>query len=492
MPTNAPPPNAVERSVGVGSVFVGSRVGAQGEMGLAGSAEAVEPLIVTKLVPPRLHERLVSRPRLLELLNQGAGRPVTIVSGGAGAGKTLAVASWVELGRPPGPVAWVSLDADDNDPARFWSHVLAALRSSGAIPADNPLADLVPLQPPSEAFYGRLAGGLAQLLQPVVVVLDDLHQVTDRLGAAAARRVAAPPGSDAAAGSHHPGRPAAAAGPAAAGRAAHRDPRRRPGVHGTGSGSPVRPERAGDQPGRDRQADRAHRGMGGGATACRFVLRGQRGDRPRPSRDSRTWWTSSWATTKPSSTTCSTRCCQECRKRTGTSFFGPAWWTRFAPTSRRRLPDARTASACWRPWNGPTPSSSPSAGAAIWFRYHQLFREALRHEFRLRGAGAGPRDPPGGRGLVQRPRRADPGASARDRGAGLGLRRRASHSLAAPAHPRPGPRDAMRADRPAAGRADSSPCRAQPGYRPAGLPSARSGEHVAPGGRRCPTRRARG
>ena len=151
---------------------------AWGEARPGGLSEAAEPLAFTKLVPPRLDEHLVSRPRLLDLLNRGAGHPVTIVSGGAGAGKTLAVASWAELGRRPGPVAWVSLDPDDNDPARFWSHVLAALRSTGTIPADNPLTDLVPLQPPSEAFYLRLAGGLAQLLQPVVVVLDDLHQVT--------------------------------------------------------------------------------------------------------------------------------------------------------------------------------------------------------------------------------------------------------------------------------------------------------------------------
>lgn len=162
----------------VGSVRVGGRLDLPGEMGLAGSTEGAEPLIVTKLVRPRLQERLVSRPRVLDLLNRGAAGPVTIVSGGAGAGKTVAVASWVESGRPPGPVAWVSLDGDDNDPVRFWSQVLAALRSSGAVPADNPLADLVPLSPPSESFYVRLASGLAQLRAPVVLVLDNVHQVT--------------------------------------------------------------------------------------------------------------------------------------------------------------------------------------------------------------------------------------------------------------------------------------------------------------------------
>lgn len=181
MPTgDVPTANTVGRAAWVGATPGGGRGGVPAEMGLAGSAEGVEPLIVTKLVPPRLQERLVRRPRVLDLLNRGAAGPVTIVSGGAGAGKTVAVASWVESGRPPGPVAWVSLDGDDNDPVRFWSQVLAALRSSGAVLTDNLLADLVPLPLPSESFYVRLASGLAQLRAPVVLVLDDVHQITDR------------------------------------------------------------------------------------------------------------------------------------------------------------------------------------------------------------------------------------------------------------------------------------------------------------------------
>ena len=174
-----PTPNTVGRPV-FEFALVGGEADQPGGRGSTGSAMGAAPLIATKLVPPRLHERLVLRPRLFEELNRGTMRPVTIVSGGAGAGKTLAVVSWMESGQPPGPVAWVSLDSDDNDPARFWSHVLAALRSCDVVPADNPLAELVPLQHPSETFYGRLASGLAALRQPMVLVLDDLHQVTDR------------------------------------------------------------------------------------------------------------------------------------------------------------------------------------------------------------------------------------------------------------------------------------------------------------------------
>ena len=169
--------NAIGGSAAAGPV--GDRSG-RGEIEGPGVAEAAEPLVETKLVPPRLQERVVLRPRLLERLTRGTARPVTIVSGGAGAGKTVAVASWVKSGHPPGPVAWVSLDSFDNQPARFWSHVLAVLRSTGTVPEDNPLADLVPLQRPSEVFSTRLASGLAQLRQPVVLVLDDLHLVNDR------------------------------------------------------------------------------------------------------------------------------------------------------------------------------------------------------------------------------------------------------------------------------------------------------------------------
>jgi LuxR family maltose regulon positive regulatory protein len=138
----------------------------------------MEPLIETRLTPPRLPQRLVSRPRLFDMLNRGTRRSVTLVSGGAGAGKTLLVASWLSAGRTPGPVAWVSVDEDDNDPSHFWSHLLAALRASGAVPPGSPLTDLVPPERPTGSFHLRLLDGLAQLTQPVLIVLDDLHQLS--------------------------------------------------------------------------------------------------------------------------------------------------------------------------------------------------------------------------------------------------------------------------------------------------------------------------
>ena len=83
------------------------------------------PLLTTKLyIPPvrpdpstGLRTRLVSRPRLLERLNAGLHRKLTIISAPAGFGKTTLLSEWVASTKQS--VAWVSLDAGDNDQARF-------------------------------------------------------------------------------------------------------------------------------------------------------------------------------------------------------------------------------------------------------------------------------------------------------------------------------------------------------------------------------------
>ena len=66
-------------------------------------------------------------------------------------------------GHPPGPVAWVTVDRGDDDPTRFWAHVVAALRSSGAVPPDTLLAALGPPPPEgAEGFLAVLVNGLAE------------------------------------------------------------------------------------------------------------------------------------------------------------------------------------------------------------------------------------------------------------------------------------------------------------------------------------------
>src|SRR6266567_9400025 len=96
-----------------------------------GSSSKWEPLLEPKLRLPRLHASLVERARLFSLLDVGRERKLTLLSAPAGSGKTTLVRQWVASrslhGQFP-PVAWVSLDAGDNDPARFWRYVITACR----------------------------------------------------------------------------------------------------------------------------------------------------------------------------------------------------------------------------------------------------------------------------------------------------------------------------------------------------------------------------
>jgi LuxR family maltose regulon positive regulatory protein len=82
------------------------------------------PLLTTKLYIPPVRSELVPRPRLLERLNEGLHRKLTLVSAPAGYGKTTLLSEWAAGCEK---VAWLSLDEHDNDPARFWAYVCAAV-----------------------------------------------------------------------------------------------------------------------------------------------------------------------------------------------------------------------------------------------------------------------------------------------------------------------------------------------------------------------------
>jgi LuxR family transcriptional regulator, maltose regulon positive regulatory protein len=123
-----------------------------------------ETLLQTKFAVPTGRSVTVVRERLLELLDAGARRPLTLVSAPAGAGKTALVSGWVASGRAPGPVAWLSLDGGDADRGRFWHAVLEALARSGAGSLESPAA---------------LVNAYAQREDRVILVLDDFHEVAD-------------------------------------------------------------------------------------------------------------------------------------------------------------------------------------------------------------------------------------------------------------------------------------------------------------------------
>ena len=84
-----------------------------------------ETILETKLHPPALRD-VVSRERLIHLLQEGLTRKLILISAPAGFGKTTLVAEWAE--NLPVPVAWLSLDDPDNDLVRFFMYFVAALR----------------------------------------------------------------------------------------------------------------------------------------------------------------------------------------------------------------------------------------------------------------------------------------------------------------------------------------------------------------------------
>src|SRR5215210_5041560 len=88
-------------------------------------------LLTTKLylASAWTRSRVVSRPRLVERLNDALGStcPLVLISAPAGSGKTTLLGDWIA--RNPGRVAWLSLDEGDSDPARFWTYFIAALQT---------------------------------------------------------------------------------------------------------------------------------------------------------------------------------------------------------------------------------------------------------------------------------------------------------------------------------------------------------------------------
>lgn len=135
------------------------------------------PLLTTKLSPPHLRARRVPRQRLTRLLDEGLlpGHKLTLVSAPAGYGKTTLVADWLSgIGER---FAWLSLDADDGDPARFLAYLLAALQEIDPHIGRAAQRIAQAAQPPSGALLAALVNELALVPAPFVLVLDDYHLV---------------------------------------------------------------------------------------------------------------------------------------------------------------------------------------------------------------------------------------------------------------------------------------------------------------------------
>lgn len=144
-------------------------------------------ILTTKFYIPPLRENVVLRPRLIERLSEGLRRKLTLVSAPAGFGKTTLLGEWIATITPaPLPqgagsgmrVAWFSLDEGDGDPARFWSHFIAAVQTLMPDIGEGALGALQsPQPPPIESILTSLLNEIAALPGAFILVLDDYHLV---------------------------------------------------------------------------------------------------------------------------------------------------------------------------------------------------------------------------------------------------------------------------------------------------------------------------
>jgi LuxR family transcriptional regulator, maltose regulon positive regulatory protein len=149
------------------------------------------PLLAPKLQMPRLPSSLVERSRLFVRLDAGRMGKLTLLSAPAGFGKTMLVRQWVDNCMEAGnthaqfpPLAWVTLDPDDNNPVRFWRYLITACQTLQAGLGRSALSVLdTAQQHPFEPF--SLEAVLATFLNEFthaspggILVLDDYHVIT--------------------------------------------------------------------------------------------------------------------------------------------------------------------------------------------------------------------------------------------------------------------------------------------------------------------------
>jgi len=139
-------------------------------------------LLATKFYVPVPSGPLISRPRLIALLNESLKHPFTLVSAPAGFGKTTFLSTWKQslpVGEPL--VAWVSLDEEDNDPQLFWSYIVSALDRQQP-QCFTPLVNQLQSSqcPPLKHLLTALINLLVESTKHFVLILDDYQVITEQ------------------------------------------------------------------------------------------------------------------------------------------------------------------------------------------------------------------------------------------------------------------------------------------------------------------------
>ena len=129
---------------------------------------------LNRIVPPRSSPGTVQRARLAALLDAAASRPVTVVTGPAGAGKTTLMSSWLHDRDQPGTTAWLAVDRTDTRAAQFWAAAIDAVLAAGE-KGLNPLRSGELLG--GDEFVPAFANAVGRLKAPLVLILDDFQEL---------------------------------------------------------------------------------------------------------------------------------------------------------------------------------------------------------------------------------------------------------------------------------------------------------------------------
>ncbi len=133
-------------------------------------------LLKTKLFIPRPRKNLVSRPRLIESLNAGLDRKLTLIAAPAGFGKTTLLSEWIP--QSPRCVTWLSLDEGDNDPIKFWAYFVSSLQGLHPDLGESSLALLQSSQAlPINSILTATINDISAFPDVFSIVLDDYHVI---------------------------------------------------------------------------------------------------------------------------------------------------------------------------------------------------------------------------------------------------------------------------------------------------------------------------
>lgn len=137
------------------------------------------PILSTKLYIPIHRPKAVLRSRLIEQLDEGLHRKLTLISASAGFGKTTLISEWVA--HCDCPIAWLSLDDGDSDPTYFLTYIVTALQTIAPDIGDGVLNALQsPQSPPIESLLTTLLNEIITIPDNFVLVLDDYHLIDSK------------------------------------------------------------------------------------------------------------------------------------------------------------------------------------------------------------------------------------------------------------------------------------------------------------------------